>query len=208
MIIDYQLASAQKKVLDALKDEELFVYPTDTLYGFGGNARSQNVIQRIYEVKKRPQNMPVSILVRDIKMMQDFAHISERTAKIIRRFLPGALTLVLPAKDMSLPKRLYSDNRYLGFRIPDHPFCRAILEHFQYPIISTSVNISHTPALTSIQDIEGQFGNEVQLFISDSRLNNAQHSLGSTVIKMTDDSELQLLREGSILFTEINRLFL
>ncbi len=208
MIIDYQLASAKKKVLDALKDEELFVYPTDTLYGFGGDARSQSVIQRAYEVKKRPQNMPISILVRDMKMMQDLAHISEKTAEIIRQFLPGALTLVLPAKNMSLPERLYSDNHYLGFRIPDHPFCRAMLEHFQYPIISSSVNISQTSALTNIHDIEEQFGNEVQLFISDSRLNNAQHSLGSTVIKMTDDSELQLLREGSIPFIEINRLLL
>lgn len=208
MIIDYQLASAKKKVLDALKDEELFVYPTDTLYGFGGDARSKSVIQRVYEIKKRPQNMPISILVRNIKMMQDLAHISEKTAKIIRWFLPGALTLVLPAKNMSLPECLYSDNHYLGFRIPDHPFCRAMLEHFQYPIISSSVNINQTSALTNIHDIEEQFGNEVQLFISDSRLNNAQHSLGSTVIKMTDDSELQLLREGSISFIEINRLLL
>jgi L-threonylcarbamoyladenylate synthase len=194
---------ALKKVLEALHAGEVFVYPTDTIYGFGGNALSEKTIQKVYELKKRPLSMPVSLLVRNIKMLEEYAHISEMTGKIIEHFLPGALTLVLPAGKKDLSPHFYSDGDFLGFRMPDHDFCRSMMKNVSGPVITTSVNISGSPELRTIGDIEKYFGQSVDLFIYDPLLESREISSGSTVIKIGKDDDISLLREGPISFSDI-----
>ena len=191
--------------IKALLDQELFVYPTDTIYGFGGAAISEKVIETLYTLKERPVNMPVSMLVRDADMLNEYANISLKAKKLIDRFLPGALTLVLPAKEISLPDKLFSVKGYLGFRIPDHEFCRKLTQVFNEPVITTSVNISGRPALNRISDIEKQFGGKVDLLISDRDLENKRNAKGSTVVMISEDDDLKLLREGWIPEEEIHR---
>lgn len=203
MIIDHENRLAMEKVLDALHDGDIFVYPTDTLYGFGGDARSAENIRKIYEIKERPPHMPVSIIVKDPGMISEYACVSDLSASLIRHFLPGALTLVLPAGDRELPEQLFGENRYLGFRIPDHPFCKKIMEVFPHPLISTSVNISGKEAMKRIGDIKKYFGDRIPLLICDSELEKKCDPSGSTVIKVDRKDKLHLLREGKLSFSGI-----
>ena len=198
MIIEYRHKDALSYALEALRNEKVFVYPTDTIYGFGGDARSEKVILDLYELKARPVDMPVSMLVPDRDMLSRYAHTSSLASKLIETFLPGALTLVLPAKDMYLPQKLFSVQGYLGFRISDHKFCKRLSTNFDAPIITTSVNTSGQPALHSISDIDTQFGKRVGLLIADPELERHTEPKGSTVVMITKKDELKILREGAI----------
>ncbi len=198
--------TALVKTLEVLHAEEAFVYPTDTLYGFGGDARSEKVLEAVYRIKARPAVMPVSILVKDVDMIRDYAHVSNIAEKIIGHFLPGAVTLVLPAGARLLPERLYSEGRYLGFRIPDHVFCRAMMDHFPAPVITTSVNISGFPVMREMEKIERFFRNDISLFIRDAQLEENTDSAGSTVIRINENNTIELLRAGQIAFSEIQRI--
>ena len=207
MIVDHSTKQALDSALIALNNEEVFVYPTDTIYGFGGDARSDKVIEQLYDIKGRSEHMPVSMLIHDLDMMRKYARISDKATKLIKHFLPGALTLVLPANHVELPQKLFSVQGYLGFRIPDHRFCSKLTQHFDGPVITTSVNRSGKPALNKIIDIEKQFGNRVNLLIQDMQLEQKADATGSTVIMITKDDDLKILREGSILEKEIRQIF-
>lgn len=198
MIIDYRHEDALSFTLEALKSDKIFVYPTDTIYGFGGDARSDKVIHDLYELKARPDDMPVSMLVRDLAMLSRYAQISPKALKLVETFLPGALTLVLPAKEMDLPQKLFSLQGYLGFRIPDHEFCKRLSGNFDAPIITTSVNTSGQPAINSISEIDSQFGKKLELLIADPELDGIMEPKGSTVIMITINDELKILRKGAI----------
>lgn len=203
MILDYRHPEALFRALEALQKEQAFVYPTDTLYGFGADAASETGIHNVEELKKRPAQTPFSLLVRDLAMMKEYARVSSLTAALTERFLPGALTLVLPGIGGRLPDMLYSDGNYLGFRIPDHPFCRELMASYPRPVLSTSVNISGQKALNRIRDIEMQYAPRVELMIADADLDRRPYSAGSTVIRIDDAGRISLLREGSIPFADI-----
>ena len=205
MINSYLEDIALTKALEALKSEEVFIYPTDTLYGFGGDAMSSKVLDKLYSLKRRPENMPVSMIVRDKIMLSQYAHIPAKADVLIDQFFPGALTLVLPAKDIIMPNKLFSVQGYLGFRIPKHDFCRELSEAFEGPIITTSVNLSGKAPMNNIKSINDQFGNEIKLIISDPILDSSTKALNSTVVMISKDESLKVLREGAVSVESINQ---
>ncbi|MDZ7821414.1 MAG: L-threonylcarbamoyladenylate synthase [Candidatus Marinimicrobia bacterium] len=162
VILDDEDSSALESTLAALRSGELFVYPTDTLYGFGGDARSGECIAELYDIKRRPQSMPVSMLVHSGEMITEYARVTQAAGMLIRHFLPGALTLVLPAarRSRELPEKLLQR----AGRLPRLSHRRSpssrkrVTEAFPYPVISTSVNISGMKAMHRIAEIEECFG--------------------------------------------------
>lgn len=192
-------------VLKALKEDQVFIYPTDTLYGIGANALSFSALEKIYQIKERPTHMPMSMMVSDVTMLHEYAFVSSKIDELVEKFLPGALTLILPAKNNDLPKRLFSVEGYLGFRIPDHVFCRRIGKDFHFPIITTSVNVSGQPALNNMRDIEDTFSEKIDLMIYDRELDKQKNDLGSTILKVNKDDSWEILREGKIPKEELIR---
>ncbi len=198
MIVSHTDLNAKKYALACLRDENVFVYPTDTLYGFGADASSEKALERLYDIKMRPASMPLSILVANVEMLDKYAQISLLSEKLIEAFLPGALTLVLPAKDVNLPKRLFNLESYLGFRLPDHKFCLDLAKEFNKPYVTTSVNISGQAPLNNINDIQKAFSTKVELMIKDEKLESSSPNQGSTVVMIDKQSNLKILREGVI----------
>ncbi|MFA6619065.1 MAG: L-threonylcarbamoyladenylate synthase [Candidatus Neomarinimicrobiota bacterium] len=206
MIVCHNEDRALDLALEYLKSQKIFVYPTDTLYGFGADASSVEALDKLYQLKQRPQNMPLSILVSNIDMLKQYAELSGLTKTLIEAFLPGALTLVLPSKSKNLPQGLYSMEGYLGFRIPDHKFCSKLSHKFNSPFITTSVNISGQAAMNDIESIKRVFSKDVDLMIRDERLDKSKSELGSTVVLIDKASNLKILREGRISEKEIREL--
>jgi L-threonylcarbamoyladenylate synthase len=198
-------SQALSHVLKVLEEDQVFIYPTDTLYGIGANALSFLALEKVYHIKERPSHMPMSMMVRDLAMLKEYAHVSTKVKDIVDKFLPGALTLILPAKSDELPQRLFSVEGYLGFRIPDHDFCRKMSKEFHFPIITTSVNVSGKPALNTIQDIEDAFADKIDLMIYDPQLDELKNDLGSTILKVNKDDSWEILREGKIPKEELIR---
>ncbi|MDK2974585.1 MAG: L-threonylcarbamoyladenylate synthase [Methanofollis sp.] len=130
----------------------LVVYPTDTIYGLGADALSENAIERVYEVKMRPQSMPISVAVSDVEMLGAIAAVDRAADAFIDRFLPGPVTVVLRAKSC-LPAILTGGTGLIGIRFPDHPVALSIIRELDVPITATSANIHSGPDPVTVNDV-------------------------------------------------------
>ena len=124
-----------------LSRDGLVVYPTETVYGLGADALSEDAVMRVYEAKNRPVGKPISIAVSDTEMLAAVAVVDDAARAFIERFLPGPVTVLLPAKSC-LPAVLTGGTGLIGIRWPDHPVAIAIIARLDAPITSTSANMS------------------------------------------------------------------
>src|SRR5512144_3037275 len=105
------------RAVSILMHDGLVVYPTETVYGLGGDAFSDEAIQRVYEAKKRPLCMPISIAVSDFEMLAAVAHVEPWMERFLQTFLPGPVTVILEARH-SVPDILTGGTGRIGVRIP------------------------------------------------------------------------------------------
>lgn len=129
------------RAVSVLMHDGIIVYPTDTLYGLGADAFSEDAILKVYDAKKRDIGKPVSIAVSDVEMLASVARIDSSMEAFIRKFLPGPVTVVVPAKKI-LPDILTGGTGLIGIRIPANDIARQIIERFDTPITATSANLS------------------------------------------------------------------
>ncbi|HZD42844.1 MAG TPA: L-threonylcarbamoyladenylate synthase [Methanomicrobiales archaeon] len=122
-----------------LQRDGLVVYPTETIYGLGGDALSENAIQKVYEAKQRPLSQPISVAVSDRDMLGAIAVVPADAEEFLERFLPGPVTVVLKAKSY-LPSILTGGTDMIGIRIPAHETALSIISAFDGPITATSAN--------------------------------------------------------------------
>jgi L-threonylcarbamoyladenylate synthase len=185
------------EVIVALKAGEMVIFPTDTLYGLGADPFNENSIKRVYMVKNRPFDMPLSIAVSNEKMMESVAVLNDNARKLIRKFLPGPLTVMLTKKP-SLPDILTSGSNQIGIRIPDHPFALRLIDRFG-PIIATSANLhSHVdPIDVSMpqKDLKGH----VNICVDCGKTKYAEPS---TIVDVSDGA-VEMIRKGVISQEEI-----
>lgn len=197
-IIDLQKIGTKKAVEKAvaiLKKGGIIVYPTDTLYGLGVDARNGEAVARLKELKGRESKKPISIIVSDIKHMSECGVMNESAKILAAKFLPGPLTLVLPAHP-SMPTEIQL-NGAIGIRIPKDEFCATLAKTYGHPITTTSANVSGLPTKRTIRDIMWHFGPSIAhigLVIDAGELPD---SPASSVVRCTDDTPY-LLREGAL----------
>jgi L-threonylcarbamoyladenylate synthase len=179
---------------------ELFVYPTETLYGLGANPFDEDALDKVYSVKNRPGDMPISVAVSDISMMARLGKVNETARRIAKRFLPGPVTLILFAENY-LSDTLLKDDK-IGIRIPDHRVALKIIDSTG-PITSTSANVHGGVNPYNIDEAFNQLGDGVKLYIDsgESRLRGS-----STIVDCTR-SPISIIRKGVIPEEEITALF-
>jgi L-threonylcarbamoyladenylate synthase len=129
------------KAVQVLKHDGMVVYPTETVYGLGGDALSEEAIVKVYKAKKRPVSNPISIAVSSIDMMGGVAKIDALAYQFADRFLPGPVTIVVPARKC-IPEILTGGTGMIGIRYPGHPVALELISRFDSPITATSANIS------------------------------------------------------------------
>jgi L-threonylcarbamoyladenylate synthase len=124
-----------------LRRDGLVVYPTDTVYGLGGDAFSDEAILKVFEAKKRPLGNPISIAVSDRQMIDGVARVGPAAEYLIEHLFPGPVTLVLPAKK-TVSGLLTGGTKMIGIRYPNHPLALELIACLDSPITATSANIS------------------------------------------------------------------
>ena len=129
-----------EKAVSVLMHDGIVVYPTETLYGLGADAFSDEAIFKVYEAKHRPLGMPISIAVSDFDMLASVARVEPWMESFIQTFLPGPVTIVLEARNC-VPEILTGGTGMIGIRIPAHPLAQQLIECFDCPITATSANI-------------------------------------------------------------------
>jgi L-threonylcarbamoyladenylate synthase len=130
------------QILDAirvLKHDGLVVYPTDTIYGLGADAFSEEAILKVFEAKNRPISNPISIAVSSRDMLDGVAKVDRAAGLFIDHFLPGPITVVLPAKKM-ISEILTGGTRMIGIRYPHHPIALELISTLDSPLTATSAN--------------------------------------------------------------------
>lgn len=198
ILIDRQKPESETvlKTAEILKSNELVVAPTETRYGLLGRADSSYVMDKLYNAKRRPKEMPTALFVNSIDEMTDYALMSKNAQKIAERYLPGPLTLVLEA-NCELPPPIVVDNK-IGIRYSSSPFIGLLLNEIDFPVTATSANLSQAGECRNISEIVSSFGSEVSLYVDAGEL----IGLVSTVVDLSTDHPV-ILREGSITKKEI-----
>ncbi|MBI3583605.1 MAG: threonylcarbamoyl-AMP synthase [Nitrospinae bacterium] len=179
-----------KKVVQILKNGGVIAYPTDTIYGIGCDIFNKKGIEKIYQIKKREKNKPMSFICADLSDISQYAIVSNYAYRIMNRCLPGPYTFILEASSKT-PKKIMSKRKTVGIRIPDHKICLAIVAELGHPLITTSANISTEEELNNSDDIEDKLGHLLDLIIDEGPL----ISEPSTIVDLTGDSPA-ILREG------------
>ncbi|RJS49758.1 MAG: threonylcarbamoyl-AMP synthase [Methanobacterium sp.] len=193
-IINIQAQNPDKektaRAIEVLKQGGIVLYPTDTIYGLGVDINNENAIKKLYSLKKRPFNKPVSICISDVAEMSKFAHINPGIQKTVSKLLPGPFTIILKKKS-SISSLLTAGSEKIGIRIPDINLCHDLC--LEFPITSTSANISGLNPEKSIEGIRYQLGDKIDLILNAGPLKNNQPS---TVIDFTLNPP-QILRQGA-----------
>lgn len=142
--------SALSIVLSVLRSGGVFIYPTDTVYGIGGDATSHSVIEKIHKIKGSDPHKPMSVMMADFSMVDEYCETGLWEDMVLERYLPGPYTFVLRER---LPIPVSSTDK-IGVRIPDSPFCQALCAAFGKPIVSTSANFHGMAAPADFADID------------------------------------------------------
>jgi len=188
-----------EEIVKILNNNGVIIFPTETVYGIGGNAMSNEVIDRVYEAKHRPRAKAVNILVANKNEIEKYAEItSDIERKIIEEFMPGPITIILKKKDGFGDGFTQKDNT-IGVRIPDNEIIRAILDNVNFPLIAPSANISDRPSGLNVKQIADDFKESVDAIIDGG---DAKIGLSSTIVKV-ENNEIIILREGKITKEEI-----
>jgi len=185
-----------------LKQGGIVAYPTDTVYGLGASANLQSAVERVYQVKERPRNMALPLLLANISQISEIAKPMPPVAWLLARsFLPGALTIVLP-KSKSVPDFTAAGGMTVAIRIPAHPVPVALIEGLGVPIVGTSANLSGKPSTLTADEVYSQFGDKIDLIIDGGRCLGGKES---TIVDVTGETPV-ILREGAISKAELKRV--
>jgi tRNA threonylcarbamoyl adenosine modification protein (Sua5/YciO/YrdC/YwlC family) len=179
-----------KRIVQILKDGGVIAYPTDTIYGIGCNIFNKEGIERIYKIKRRWKNKPLSFICADLSNISQYAIVPNYAYRIMKRCLPGPYTFILEASSLT-PRKILGKRKTIGIRLPNHKLCLSIVKELGHPIISTSANISEEEELNTPDDIEDKLGHSLDLIIDGGPL----ISTPSTIIDLTGDSPM-VIREG------------
>jgi L-threonylcarbamoyladenylate synthase len=126
---------------DIIKKNGIVIYPTETVYGIGANIFSNVALEKVFAIKKRDKDKPVSVAVSDLGVMEDLVYIGEKEKRFIDMFLPGPVTVVLKKKE-KVPDILTSGSELVGIRFSAHETTIKLIQLAGVPITSTSANIS------------------------------------------------------------------
>ena len=176
------------RAVKSLGKGELIVVPTETVYGIVGNALDEKTYRRLNEIKNRSIEKKYTLFVKNREEIEKYAYINDNVRDIIKNMMPGPLTIILKGKN--LPDYLISNDGTVGFRIPKHGLTEKILERIDFPLISTSANISGEGIIDSIDDIKRVFGKKISVYLKGVPGGGTP----STVIKI--DDKIELLRRG------------
>jgi len=189
------------KAAELIKQGKIVVFPTETVYGIGTNGLDEQAVKRLYEIKQRPLNKPISLLVSNMEMVNQIAKdITEIEYKIMEKFFPGPLTIILKKKAL-VPDIVTAGQDTVGVRMPRGEVAKKLVEIAGVPIAAPSANITGEPSGTNLQEIKKQFNGNVDYFIDGG---NSELGLASTIVKVVD-GKLQILRQGSITLEQIEK---
>jgi len=195
-------SSKIEKAVELLKSGNLVAFPTDTVYGIGADAFNKSAVERIFTAKGRDSKKPFQVLIAD---KDDLNLIVEKQSDILHyladSFFPGALTIVVPAKE-DFPRWVTCGLDTVGVRMPSNIIALEMIKAFGRPISATSANISGLPNPKDAQQVLEYLDGKIDLILDGG---STPDNIPSTVIDISVNPP-KILRQGKLLAEELNKV--
>ena len=182
----------------SLLNHGVIAFPTETEMGLGVVYNDKEAYNRLNFIKHRPEDHPYTMMLSHPDEIEKYARIDSRSAKIIKAFMPGSITLLLPVKE-NVPEWVTHNTGVIGMRVPSNEEALLLLKQVKLPLLVPSANRSgEKPALTS-EEVKDIFGNELDYIITGKSIS----SIPSTIVDLTKN-EIKIIRQGPITMEQIN----
>ncbi len=183
------------RAADILRDGGLVVFPTETVYGLGGDGTNAEAAHKIYAAKGRPSDNPLIIHIAYPEDAARYAEVNETYFRLAKAFMPGPLTVILPKKD-NIPTSTTGGLDTVAVRCPSHPVAHRLIELCGFPIAAPSANLSGKPSPTCASHVADDMMGRVDMILDGG---DCEIGLESTIVKI-DGTRLTLLRPGGITY--------
>lgn len=191
------------EISTALKKGKIAVFKTDTVYGIGTNAFDEKACKKVYEIKGRPEEKPLCVLISDIcmlKKMVDYISVAEK--KLIDTFWPGPLTIKFRKKENVLPDIISAGDKFIRVRLLKDGVVYRLIEAAGVPLVAPSANLSGNPTGINIKNIINELNNKVDYIIDSG---NVDYDTTSTIVEVINEKAI-IIREGKIKKEEIAKV--
>ena len=180
-----------RKSVEIIENGGVIIFPTDTVYGIGCNPYDVNAVKKIYEIKSREKTKSLPVLASSIQIVKQISIIDEFTEKIVKKYWPGPLTLILKLKDKNLKKSLNLEDK-IAVRIPNSVCTLKLLNKCNL-IVGTSANVSGDSSFTNPQECMKNVKN-YDVFVDGGTIT----SKGESTIIEIENEKIQIIREGAL----------
>lgn len=186
LIKEFELAKS------ALDNSQVIAFPTETVMGLGVYFDDYNAYQLLNKIKCRPEDKPYTLMLGDINDISKYAYVDIKAQKIINKFMPGSVTLLLKAKEV-VPSYVTHNTGIIGVRVPDLKLINDFINYCNKPLLVPSANKSGEKPAISSMEVKNIFEDEVSYIFEGS----APGGVPSTIIDLTGE-EVKILREGPV----------
>jgi len=186
---------------ELLKKGEVVAFPTETVYGLGADALNPTAVKKIFDVKGRPSDNPLIVHISNLKQAEKIAHLTPLTKKLIKKFWPGPLTIVLKRKKI-ISKNVTAGLNTVAIRMPKNKIALKLITNSKILIAAPSANISGKPSGTCFEHVYDDFNGKISGIIKSEK---CQIGIESTVLDLTQKIP-EILRPGKITKNQIEKI--
>lgn len=186
--------------LKALNDHQVIAFPTETVFGLGVFYDDYQAYNLLNKVKNRHEDKPYTMMLYDINEINKYADINKKYLPIIKKYMPGSLTILVKAKE-NVPNYVTHNTKIIGIRIPSNKEALDLLSFVKKPLLVPSANKADQKPALNDEEVKAIFNDEIRVIIP----GKAVGGQASTIIDLTGE-EIKLIRKGPIPLEELNLL--
>lgn len=190
-----------EKCVEIVRDGDVLAFPTETVFGFGVRYDSLEAFNKLCALKQRTPDKPFTIMVSDKKDIGRFVDLNDKMERLIDTFMPGEVTFLFPAKK-DLAHHLTLSSKSVGIRIAALKEVPDLIARVGVPMLVTSANLSSEPPLLDSDSCLNKFDGKLRGVVK----GKCHSNLPSTII-LIDGDELKLIRQGSLNFEEVEKVW-
>lgn len=201
-LTDPEAGGALARAAEIIRQGGLVVFPTETVYGLGADATNAQAAEKIYRAKGRPSDNPLIIHIAGPRDAETYAFTNSTYYLLAEHFMPGPLTVILPAKD-TVPLTTRGGLPTVAVRCPSHPVANAFIRLCGVPVAAPSANLSGSPSPTNMEHVRDDMNGRVNMILDGG---SSDFGLESTIVSIAQDGSLTLLRPGRITVEDLSAL--
>ena len=188
------------KAVNALNNHQVIAFPTETVFGLGVFYDDKEAYELLNKIKNRREDKPYTMMIDDVNKISQYASIQDRYLPIIKKYMPGSLTILVNAKD-NVPIYVTHNTGVIGIRIPSNKEALDLLSFVNKPLLVPSANKADQKPALSEEEVKAIFKEEISVIVP-GKISSGEPS---TIIDLTGE-EIKLIRKGPIPLEELNQL--